>query len=121
MKQMAKNKSQKYAIRLLLGNSSALGPGKIELINAIEKTGSISGAAKMVGMSYRRAWNLVDRINHDFSTEIILTSAGGKGGGGARVSIVGLEIIEEYQKIESKALDSVSNDLEKFLCYLKQI
>jgi len=118
---MSKNKSQKYTIRLFLGNSSALGPGKVGLINAINKTGSISGAAKMVGMSYRRAWNLVDRINHDFSTEIIVTNVGGKGGGGANVSAIGLEIIEEYQNIEEKALGSVRNDLEKFICNLKQI
>ncbi|HIF58925.1 MAG TPA: LysR family transcriptional regulator [Rhodospirillales bacterium] len=117
---MTKIKPQKPMIRLLLGNAAALGPGKIELINAIEKTGSISGAAKMMGMSYRRAWNLVDSINQDFSAEIIITSSGGKGGGGALVSKVGLDIIEQYQKIEEKALDSVSDDLDKFHRYLME-
>ena len=77
---MAKIKIQNPMIRLLLGSTVALGPGKIELIHAIGKAGSISGAAKMVGMSYRRAWNLVDSINHVFSTEIIITNSGGKGG-----------------------------------------
>ena len=108
----------KPMIRLLLGNAAALGPGKIKLINAIKMTGSISGAAKMMGMSYRRAWNLVDRMNHDFSGEIIITSSGGKGGGGAIVSTFGLDIIKQYQKIEAKALDSVSDDLNKFHSYL---
>ena len=117
---MTKIKLQNPMIRLILGNTVSLGPGKIELINAIEKTGSISGAAKMMGMSYRRAWNLVDSINQDFSAEIIITSSGGKGGGGALVSKVGLDIIERYQKIEEKALDSVSDDLDKFHRYLME-
>ena len=117
---MTKVKPQKPGIRLLLGNAAALGPGKIELINAIEKAGSISGAAKLMGMSYRRAWNLVDSINHDFSTEIVVTSSGGKGGGGAVVTDVGLDIIKRYQEIEAKALMSVRNDLEDFGRYLIQ-
>jgi len=115
---MIKNKPQKPMIRLLLGNIAALGPGKIELINAIRKAGSISGAAKLMGMSYRRAWNLVDSINHVFSTEIIITNSGGKGGGGAVVSEVGLNIIKRYQNIEIKALNSVSDDLDEFHRYL---
>ena len=117
---MTKVKPQDLGIRLLLGNVAALGPGKIELINAIENAGSISGAAKLMGMSYRRAWNLVDSINHDFSTEIIVTSSGGKGGGGAVVTETGLDIIKRYRQIEAKALDSVSDDLEMFGRYLAQ-
>ena len=118
---MTKIRPQNPKIRLLLGNITTLGPGKIELINAIGRAGSISGAAKIVGMSYRRAWNLVDSINQDFSIQIIITSSGGKGGGGAFVSDVGLEIIKRYQEIETKALASVSDDLEDFQCYLKKI
>jgi len=102
----------------MLGNAAALGPGKIELIDAIVRAGSISGAAKLMGMSYRRAWNLVDSINHDFSSEIIITSSGGKGGGGAVVTEIGLDIIKRYQKIETKALNSVKEDLDEFSRYL---
>ena len=118
---MTKIKLQNPMIRLLLGNNFSLGPGKIELINAIGAAGSISGAAKMVGMSYRRAWNLVDSINQDFSTPVIITSSGGKGGGGAVVSDIGLEIIKRYQCIEAKALASVNDDLEEFQSYLQKI
>ena len=118
---MTKIKGQNPMIRLLLGNTTALGPGKINLINAIIRAGSISGAATIVGMSYRRAWNLVDSINQDFSPQIIITNSGGKGGGGALVSDVGLEIIKRYQRIEAKALASVSDDLEDFQCYLERI
>jgi molybdate transport system regulatory protein len=113
-----KVKPQKLGIRLLLGNTAALGPGKIKLIKAIEKTGSISGAAKVMDMSYRRAWNLADSINRDFSNEIIVASSGGKGGGGAVVSAIGLDIIKRYQEIEKKALQSVNEELEEFARYL---
>ena len=117
---MTKVKTQKPRIRVLLGDAASLGPGKIELIDAIEKAGSISGAAKMMNMSYRRAWNLVDSINHDFTEEIIITSVGGKGGGGAIVTELGLEIIQRYRQLESKALDSVLEELEQFGQYLAQ-
>ena len=117
---MTKVKTQKPRIRVLLGETASLGPGKIELIDAIEKAGSISGAAKMMNMSYRRAWNLVDSINHDFTEEIIITSVGGKGGGGAIVTELGLEIIQRYRQLESKALDSVLEELEQFGQYLAQ-
>ena len=117
---MTKVKTQKPRIRVLLGDAASLGPGKIELIDAIEKAGSISGAAKMMNMSYRRAWNLVDSINHDFTEEIIITSAGGKGGGGAIVTEPGLEIIQQYRQLESKALESVHEELEQFGQYLAQ-
>ena len=118
---MTKIKLQNPMVRLLLGNTVALGPGKIELINAIGKAGSISGAAKMLGMSYRRAWNLVDSINQDFSTPVIIASSGGKGGGGAVVSDIGLEISKRYQRIEAKALASVNDDLKDFQSYLQKI
>ena len=117
---MTKVKPQNLGIRLLLGNAASLGPGKIELINAIEKTGSISGAAKLMEMSYRRAWNLVDSINHDFDTEIIITSSGGKGGGGAVVTEIGMDIIRRYREIEAKALKSVDEELVEFGRYLAQ-
>ena len=73
-----------------------------------------------MNMSYRRAWNLVDSINHDFTEEIIITSAGGKGGGGAIVTELGLEIIQRYRQLESKALNSVHEELEQFGQYLAQ-
>ncbi|MFP6712990.1 MAG: LysR family transcriptional regulator [Rhodospirillales bacterium] len=115
---MTKVKPKKPRIRILLGDAVSLGPGKIELIDAIEKTGSISSAAKSMNMSYRRAWNLVDSINHDFTDQIVVTSSGGKGGGGAVVTDMGLKIIERYRQIETKALKGVMQDLEEFGHYL---
>ena len=67
-------------IRILIGASIALGPGKASLLEAISQTGSISKAAKSMGMSYRRAWTLVDAMNRDFVSPLVESSAGGRGG-----------------------------------------
>ena len=115
---MVNNKPEKPVVRLLLGNVAALGPGKIELIIAIGKTGSISGAAKIMGMSYRRAWNLVDSINQDFSSDIVITSSGGKGGGGAELTPLGKKVITIYREMENKASKATQqewNSLKKNL------
>ena len=69
-------------IRLLIGDTIAIGPGKASLLERIDNTGSISAAAREMGMSYRKAWRLIDSINDDFNAEIVSKSTGGKGGGG---------------------------------------
>ena len=70
-------------IRLLIGDTIAIGPGKASLLERIDNTGSISAAAREMGMSYRKAWRLIDSINDDFNAEIVSKSTGGKGGVGA--------------------------------------
>jgi len=117
---MGKVKKLAPRLRILFGEATALGPGKVELIEAIERSGSISGAAKQMGMSYRRAWNLVDSINHDFKEPIIQTNAGGKGGGGATISVIGQEILLRYRAIEDKAMASVEKEVATFGRYLDQ-
>ena len=98
-------------IRLLIGATVALGPGKAALLEEIGKTGSISAAARKMGMSYRKAWGLVDNINEDFEEVIVIKSTGGKGGGGALLSTAGKEILKRYSDIEIKAAKSIENDL----------
>ena len=71
-------------LRILVGQATALGPGKANLLEAINETGSISAAARQMGMSYRRAWNLVHSMNKDFVGTVIETNSGGKGGGGRK-------------------------------------
>ena len=117
---MGKVKKLAPRLRILFGEATALGPGKVELIEAIERAGSISGAAKHMGMSYRRAWNLVDAINHDFKEPIILTNVGGRGGGGATISPIGHEILSRYRKIEDQAMVSVAKDVSLFGRYLDE-
>lgn len=77
-----------------------LGPGKIALLEAIKSTGSISDAARALGMSYRRAWMLINSIKQGFSEAVIVSATGGKGGGGAEVTGFGDELIAQYRKLE---------------------
>ena len=108
-----KNKSEPR-LRILVGQATALGPGKANLLEAIDDTGSISAAARQMGMSYRRAWNLVSSMNRDFVGTIIEAKPGGKGGGGASVTKLGKEVIQRYRDIEDRALASVENQVSEF-------
>jgi molybdate transport system regulatory protein len=92
----------------------AMGPGKADLLKAIESTGSISAAARQMDMSYRRAWLLVDTMNQCFRTPLVETATGGSRGGGARVTEFGKEILARYQRMEAKATASVARELEDF-------
>lgn len=79
-----------------------LGPGKIELLEFIVATGSISQAAKKMSMSYRRGWLLIDELNSMFGSAVVETSAGGSGGGGARVTPLGAKIIKLYREAQAE-------------------
>ena len=106
-------------IRLLIGDTIAIGPGKASLLERIDNTGSISAAAREMGMSYRKAWRLIDSINDDFNAEIVSKSTGGKGGGGAYLSPLGKEMLHRYLLIEKKAAESIKNDLFWFEAQLR--
>ena len=73
------------------------GPGKIELLETIEKTGSLRQAAQSLGMSYRRAWLLLDTLNRSFSEPAAIASVGGHGGGGARLTEFGSDLVRHYR------------------------
>jgi molybdate transport system regulatory protein len=94
----------KLTLRVDLGGGRALGPGKIRLLEAIEKTGSISQAGRTLGMSYRRAWLLVDDMNHCFRDQVIDAQPGGAHGGGAILTPFGRKLVERYRAIEADAL-----------------
>lgn len=86
--------------RLLQGEEIAMGPGKAELLAAIAETGSISGAARKMGMSYRRAWLLVDTMNRCFRSPLVHSAAGGSQGGGATLTPLGEQVLTLYQQLE---------------------
>jgi molybdate transport system regulatory protein len=98
-------------LRILKGAEIAVGPGKIELLEAIEATGSITSAAKAMGMSYRRAWLLVDTMNRCFGRPVVEAEAGGKRGGGARLTALGAEVKRRYRVAEAKAAKAGAADL----------
>lgn len=96
------------SLRVDLPPTGRLGPGKIDLLEAIEETGSISGAGRAMRMSYRRAWLLVDDLNRMFRLPLVEASTGGAKGGGAHLTAMGREVVAHYRAIESKALKAAS-------------
>lgn len=90
-------------LQISCGDALALGPGKADLIEAIATQGSISGAARSMGMSYRRAWLLVDEMNRCFDPPLVETLRGGGLERGARVTETGLVVLEAYREMEREA------------------
>ena len=98
-------------IRVDFGAFGYLGPGKIALMELISKHGSISAAGREMGMSYRRAWLLVDEINHIFREPLVEAQMGGAGGGGARLTKLGRDVVGRYRAIEGAAATASAADL----------
>jgi molybdate transport system regulatory protein len=87
-------------IRIDFAENVHVGPGKIALLEAIKSSGSISDAARSLGMSYRRAWMLINSLKQGFSEAVTVSSTGGAGGGGARVTNFGASLIKQYRMLE---------------------
>lgn len=106
------SRSAQLSLRIDFKPLGRLGPGKIQLLEAIEETGSISGAGRAMKMSYRRAWLLVDELNRMFRKPLVEAAPGGSNGGGAHLTPMGREIVAHYRAIESKAMKAVSLHIE---------
>ena len=105
-------------LRVLGKGTPAMGPGKAELVERIAKTGSISAAARAMGMSYRRAWQLVEALNETYRQPVIVTAVGGERGGGARVTAFGLRLVRLYRAMEDKASAAIAAYLRRFHRYI---
>lgn len=88
--------------RIDFDDRCSVGVGKIHLLEAVGQTGSLSQAARAIAMSYRRAWLLIDSMNAEFNTPVIRASVGGSGGGGAKVTPFGRELIAAYRRLETR-------------------
>jgi molybdate transport system regulatory protein len=102
----------KLRIRIELAGQHTLGPGKIQLLEAVDEHGSISAAARSMQMSYRHAWEMLDDINQCFREPAIETETGGRSGGGAHVTDFGRRLIARYRKIQQKAQTALQDDLK---------
>ena len=98
-----------------------IGPGKIDLLEAIDRTGSISAAGRALGMSYRRAWLLVDELGKLFSRPVVVASAGGAHGGGARLTDFGRALVAAYRRIEARTSRVIAEELAPFETDLRAI
>ncbi|MBQ4821052.1 LysR family transcriptional regulator [Aquimarina sp. MMG016] len=90
-----------------------LGEGRIKILKAIIKEGSLSKAAKFLGMSYKKAWNLIDSINKNASEPIVITNTGGSGGGGAIITPYGKEMILKFEEINKNCWNFLDQQLKE--------
>lgn len=104
-----------FRLRIRKGPHVAIGPGKIALLEAIARTGSITAAAKGLDMSYRRAWLLVDEMNTCMRRPVVETETGGKKGGGSRLTSTGETLVAQYRAIERRAEAAVAAELDNLL------
>ncbi len=100
-----------FRLRIYRDDSIAIGPGKVALLEAIAETGSISAAARQLGMSYRRAWLLIDETNRALAQPAVATAAGGAHGGGTALTPVGDQVIRHYRAVEATARTAAAADL----------
>lgn len=101
--------------RLYLGVELSLGPGKIDLLRKVGEYGSISAAARELGVPYKRAWLLIDSLNRGFPSPLLDTAIGGKAGGGARLTPLGEALVAAYAALEAKLNDSAKAELAKIM------
>ena len=101
----------RLTLRVDFGANRSIGPGKIRLLEAVEKTGSISQAGRALGMSYRRAWLLIDDMNRCFRQAVVRARPGGSQGGGAALTKFGAELVQDYRAIEAAATAAAKSRL----------
>ena len=104
--------AHRLSIRLDLASGVRIGPGKIALLEEIARSGSISAAGRVLRMSYRRAWELVEDLNRHLGTSVVTTASGGSGGGGARLTEAGQVLVAEYRAIEAQAAEAAQPHLD---------
>lgn len=99
--------------RLQLGAEASIGPGKIELLRRIGATRSISAAAREMEMTYKRAWMLVDTLNKGIGKPVVVSSRGGKGGCGAKLTPLGEALIRNYDALEARIREFTCDELQE--------
>lgn len=102
-------------MRVMTGETIAIGPGKVQLLEAMAQTGSITAAAKQLGMSYRRAWLLIAELNRALKAPAVASATGGQHGGGSQLTDTGRELIALYRGIEAQAQQACQHDIQKLL------
>ncbi|WIY52412.1 LysR family transcriptional regulator [Devosia sp. YIM 151766] len=98
-------------LRIVLTDTAYIGPGRADLLEGIVRTGSISAAGKAMGMSYKRAWSLVQALNEGFGRALVVSSRGGAAQGGASLTPLGHEVLEKYRAMQDKAQAAIGEDV----------
>ena len=106
-----RNQTKGARLRIVLEPEIALGPGKADLLEGIATTGSIAAAGRGLGMSYKRAWGLVEELNGDFATPLVHTSKGGRSHGGAELTATGKKVLTLYRRMEERAGTAIKGEM----------
>jgi len=106
--------------RITLKPELLLGPGKADLLQAIAEQGSISAAARSLGMGYRRAWAMLNELQQGFEQPLVVTAAGGTGGGGAQVTDLGRDVLACYLALEVACNTAASASLGRLARLMKR-
>jgi molybdate transport system regulatory protein len=114
---MANNLAVRF--RVDFGSRCSVGAGKIELLEGIARTGSLSQAARDMRMSYRRAWLLIEDMNVSFDHPVTHASVGGRGGGGVVLTVFGSRLVAGYRRLESSLQPLADTYLEDFGRHIK--
>jgi len=109
----------RFRLRVTRGESVAVGPGKVALLEAVARTGSITAAAKDLGMSYPRAWNLVHELNRALRQPAVASEKGGERGGRRVLTPMGRQLVETYRRIERKAASASRAELASLITLLR--
>lgn len=99
-------------LRLVFGPQQLIGPGRVDLLELIESTGSLAAAGRAMKMSYKRAWTLVEELNRTFDVPLVELSRGGSGHGGAVLTPLGREVVERYRGMQARLDAVIADDLE---------
>jgi molybdate transport system regulatory protein len=110
----------RFRMRIRQADAVAIGPGKIDLLEAVHEHGSISAAARSLGMSYRRAWLLIDELNGTLKSPATSSETGGSSGGGCVLTPVGEKIVRLYREIEEEAARSCSPQISALTRMMKR-
>ncbi|WP_427025883.1 winged helix-turn-helix domain-containing protein [Aureimonas ureilytica] len=105
-------------LRFVFGDKQMLGPGRVDLLEGIGATGSIAAAGRRMGMSYKRAWTLVEELNATFDAPLVEMHRGGAGHGGARLTAFGDEVVARYRQMQAASDRAIAADLEALLSRL---
>ena len=108
-------------LRLVFGEDAMLGPGKADLLELIRETGSISAAGRRMGMSYKRAWSLVETMNGNFRAPLVESTRGGASGGGAALTSAGEQVLAHYRSLERQALAAGADDIAALEALLRDM
>jgi molybdate transport system regulatory protein len=107
----AGNRTLGARLRIVLEPDIAIGPGKADLLEGIKETGSIAAAGRSMGMSYKRAWYLVETMNRCFKRPLVEASKGGRAGGGSRLTELGHEVLARYRRMEMLTAEVIEPEM----------